>query len=226
MKKIRVVIPTYNERDNLLRIYRKYNYHSYQNKSMKRDIKFYIVDDSPDNETFDIVEDIEWMDGIHNAVRLGYGKSLLLGLSAGVLDNADTLITMDADHPVEYLGKIIYELRTHDVVVGIESIKNKERYVTGWLCRNILRLKLRHPTCGYIGFNHKALISIDPLKVKSNWDISHVELLKMCQNKGLNIGEFEFDKQYGERDYTVKRILIWLKDFCILFVNNCLGKYS
>lgn len=214
--KCSIVIPTLNEAENVqrnvdiftaIRSYRLYN------------AKIIVVDDTKDDSVERACKESKWADYTHNQKHLGYGKSLKVGFNRAIKDNADIIIMMDADHSIDYLGYILNYLESYDMVIGAEKATNKERGITRWLCKNFLGLDFRHPTCGYIGFKTHILEKINTDRIMSNWDMFHVELLKMCNDSGFSIGEFEFEAHHGERNYSLKRYVRWLWDFlkCYLF---------
>lgn len=184
-----------------------------------------MVDDSTDDVAKGIIEDVEeiqYLEGVGN-----YGDSLIWGMMNGGC--YDKLIVMDIDHPVDKLDEMIKKLNTYDVVVGNDTNKGYARYVTGFLCNTILRMNLKHPTCGFIGFN-------DYVTRKNHWknicfyeahskrDIVHVEWLKVARMKGLKIGEVDFES-YAVHDYTLKRCVRWLIDFLLMSIRCLFGAY-
>jgi dolichol-phosphate mannosyltransferase len=122
MKKI-IVIPTYNEKENVERIVSAVLEVDPENEVL-------VVDDNSPDRTGDIVDTMAaanprvhalhraQKDGIGPAYREGFAKALELG--------ADLVVQMDADfsHPVDALPRLYKEAERYDVVLG-------SRYVDG-----------------------------------------------------------------------------------------------
>ena len=150
--------------------------------------------------------------------RIGYGKSLVEGLYlAANTYNCDYIFEMDVDHPVHELKKMFNFTRQQqmDMCVGNEKAEWKqERKFACWLVNLFLvNYIVEHPTCGFICFRKKVLMSIPWNHVKSNGDFVHIELLYWAKKMKFKIGEYEFNGHGGERRYSVKRMIDWLMNF-------------
>ena len=123
MRKILIIIATYNERDNLeLLVQRIFE--------SAPEVSILIIDDnSPDGtgELADsLAEKFSSMHVIHRGGKLGYGTALLLGLRWAQENGCDAVITMDADfsHDPATLPEMIKAGEHHPVVLG-------SRYIPG-----------------------------------------------------------------------------------------------
>jgi len=120
---ISVVIPTYNERDNIKKLIPIIS-------SLPIDVEMVVVDDSSPDGTSEVVKDF---------IRRGYNVKLLqrdrkMGLATAVIDGAkiakyDYVAVMDADlqHPPELLIEMAKYIRDYDIVIA-------SRYVSGGGC--------------------------------------------------------------------------------------------
>lgn len=182
-------------------------------------VKFIIVDDS------DIMEYEKLREYLLSRINCfcirgdnGYKNSVVLGIISSLKYKPNSIIVMDADHPPDIIMDMIESLKKNDVVVGYDSTDNIQRKVTNYLCNNILKMDLSHPTCGFWGFNVNVINKIKPWKVKSEYDISHVEWLLTARNEGLKIGQVPFISNV-EHGYNIKRYIRWLYDFMrIMFI--------
>jgi len=125
MSKIVVVIPTFNEAENieaiidslfLLRI---------------EGLNVLIVDDNSPDGTGEIADRIaqkkpEQVAVIHRTGKMGLGTAYITGFNWALDQGADLVIQMDADfsHSPDYIPRFLELIETNDVVVG-------SRYVSG-----------------------------------------------------------------------------------------------
>ena len=226
---VHIVIPIKNELENLHKFSKKYGVWWYFISKRIGDIKITFMDDSSiyymmlgKNVFYNAKYNIRFSRGCGN-----YGDSLVKGiLCAGKYDK---LIVMDIDHPITLIDTMIMMLEKYDIVIGNDSNKNNARSVTNWLCNNILGLNLKHPTCGFIGFNSYCIKPVDyrnirPHKARSKRDIIHVEWMKEARNKKLSVGELDFYSS-AEHNYTVSRCIRWLYDFSLTVFRNMINLY-
>lgn len=221
LSEIDIIIPVYNDEENL-RYILTYMESKYIINHFSGKPNIIIIDDSPIKGE-DSYSPLNIKRYWYGDDRLGYGRSIIHGIGKS---RGKYVIIMDADHPPEYIPTIIMLLKAWDMVIGVEEESNIQRKVTGWLCRNILGLKFKHPTCGFIGFRKETLDIISWHMVQSNYDVSHIELLLMCYNNVFSVGEFSFTGHKGKREYDIGRCIRWLYDFLIMTLNNLTVYYS
>ncbi len=117
-----IFIPTYNEVENVEKIY-----HQIKELSLKIDILF-LDDNSPDG-TGMIIDRLAAKDPkvyvIHREKKSGIGSAHLDGIDWAYKNAYQTLITMDSDfsHSPRYLPEFIEHSRTSDIVVGSRYMK-------------------------------------------------------------------------------------------------------
>jgi dolichol-phosphate mannosyltransferase len=115
-----VIIPTYNEAENILLLI---------NKILKLKIKnldILVVDDNSPDGTSIIVKD-KGINIIINKKKLGLGNAYLTGMAHAINNmNADFLIEMDADfsHDPKDIKKLIKKINEgYDIIIGSRYIK-------------------------------------------------------------------------------------------------------
>ena len=196
-----IIIPTYNERDNiedLLALIVRTDPAAH----------ILIVDDNSPDRTFEIVEGL--MQSLYpgrlfllkRAGKLGLGTAYIAGFKWALARDYDYIFEMDADfsHDPKYLPDFLSAIQTHDVVLG-------SRYVPGggvknWgvirkiisqggslYARTILGLSLRDLTGGFKCFRREVLQAIDLDGIKSNGYSFQIEMTYRAQCKGFRIIE-------------------------------------
>lgn len=118
-----VVIPTYNERENIGPVLRRLH------AALPRAHALVVDDGSPDG-TGDVVDELAAADErvhvLHRTEKAGLGPAYIAGFRWGLARDYQTLVEMDADgsHAPEDLPRILAELERADLVIG-------SRYVPG-----------------------------------------------------------------------------------------------
>jgi len=118
-----VIIPTYNERDNLAPLLRRLHEHV-------PDAGVLVVDDGSPDGTGDLADEIaaddEHVHVLHRTEKAGLGAAYIAGFRWGLERDYATLVEMDADgsHAPEDLPRLLAALDESDLVIG-------SRYVPG-----------------------------------------------------------------------------------------------
>jgi glycosyltransferase involved in cell wall biosynthesis len=230
--KTTIVIPTYNERGNLVELV---------GQILDLDIRAHVlvVDDNSPDGTGDLADDLAARNRrvrvIHRPGKLGLGTAYIAGFRQALADGADRVVTMDADfsHHPRYIPALVS--LTEGCHVGIGS-----RYVDGggvtanwglhrkflsWganhFARLMLGLEARDCTAGFRCYRREVLQSIDLDRIFSNGYSFLIELLYKCQRMGYSVREtpitFE-NRHYGSSKisqsevykamYTVLRLVV------------------
>ena len=215
MSQLVVVIPTYNERDNLPKITEALFALNIP------ELEILIVDDASPDGTGQVADQLAVQHPgrfhvIHRAGKLGLGTAYIQGFTWALEQGAQTIIQMDADfsHSPEYIPQFLEHIKDYDVVVG-------SRYVTGgrlderwgwgrwflswwansvWV-RLILGVKTKDATAGFKCWRATALRQIGLDRIKSNGYVFQVEMCYVAEKIGLRIREtpiyFE-DRRIGQ----------------------------
>jgi dolichol-phosphate mannosyltransferase len=220
MFKIVVVIPTYNEADNLEAITKALFALDIQGLSI-----LIVDDDSPDG-TGEIAEQLalkhpEYFHVIHRKGKMGLGTAYLAGFQWALAQGASTVIQMDADfsHSPTYIPQMLPLLDEYDVVVGsryVQGGKVDERWGFGrWLLswwansvwvRLILWTKTKDATAGFKCWQAKALQKLQLENIRSNGYIFQVEMCYVAEKTGLRIKEFPIyfeDRRIGKSKMSI-----------------------
>jgi dolichol-phosphate mannosyltransferase len=123
MSRVIVIIPTYDEVENLPLIVAEV---------LEQDerIEVLVVDDNSPDGTGKVADDLREQTGrvhvLHRPGKAGLGAAYRAGLTEALRLDADIVIQMDADfsHPPATIKEMLHEIEDHDIVMG-------SRYVNG-----------------------------------------------------------------------------------------------
>lgn len=217
-----VIVPTYNEADNLDELLE-------QLLALPTPIGAIVVDDNSPDGTGDMAE--RWatenpgrVHVIHRPAKLGLGTAYIAGFKKAINDlAAERILTMDADfsHNPRYIPDMIALSRTKHVVIGSRYVPGggarnctrKRIYLSrgaNFVARTLLGLKARDATAGFRLYRREVLQSIPLDEVFSSGYSFLVEMLFLCQRRGWQIGEvpiiFE-DRRKGQTKISRQEIL-------------------
>jgi dolichol-phosphate mannosyltransferase len=213
-----IVIPTYNERENVEEIARAVH-------AVVPDVHILFVDDGSPDGTGAILDEMKAgdprIDVLHRAGKLGLGTAYLQGFERGLAAGYEYLIEMDADfsHDPKYLPEMLARARDRaDMVVG-------SRYVDGggtanWgigrkiisrggglYARTILGVPIRDLTAGFVCYRRKVLESIDLASVRSEGYGFQIEMKYRVLKAGFRIEEMPIvfvDRRVGQSKMSRK----------------------
>ncbi len=197
--KIAVVIPTYNERENIGVLIEKIS-------ALKiPGIKIFVVDDNSPDGTGEVADKLAGqlpIRVIHRPKKLGLGKAYEDAFRQALKENPDFIIQMDADLSHNPLGIpiLLEKIKVSDIVIGSRYIASGE--IENWglgrrlisrfgnlYARFALRLPYRDLTSGFKCYRAAALkkISADPFS--SNGYNFQIETIFRASKLGLKISE-------------------------------------
>jgi dolichol-phosphate mannosyltransferase len=224
-----MVVPTYNERDNLAWIVGRL-------RAATPDVDVLVVDDGSPDGTGKLADELAAADPqvtvLHRAEKAGLGAAYLHGFSVALDRGYDVVGEMDADgsHQPEQLPLLLAALADADLVIGSRwvsggsvvnwPLSRKVLSVGGNLyARVLLGIPLRDVTAGYRVFRSTTLKAIDLDSVESAGYIFQTDLAFRTLRAGLRVVEvpIEFvERVRGEskmsRDVateSLRRITSW-----------------
>lgn len=172
MGKTAILLPTYNERDNVALIIPEIF-------EICPDVHVLVIDDnSPDGTAEEVRTLMKMYPHLQLMLRpykQGLGEAYKAGMMCALADTGvEKIITMDADgsHSTEYLPSILHASDTYELVIGSRyvpdgGIENWERWrymLSKWgnfYARNVTGLQVKDLTAGYMCFRASVLRKMD-----------------------------------------------------------------
>ena len=211
---LRIVIPTYNEAQNLPRLV------SALFELPLPDLHLLIVDDNSPDGTGKLADEFAQthpgkVDVIHRAGKLGLGSAYINGFRWSLENGAEAIGQMDADfsHPLDKIPVLAESLQKYDVAIG-------SRYVAGgrlderwpfWrkalssfgnvYARAILNLPIRDVTGGFKLWRRETLAGMPLERIKSNGYVFQVEMNYVASRLGFTFTEIPIyfaDRRWGK----------------------------
>jgi dolichol-phosphate mannosyltransferase len=220
-----VIIPTYNERDNLPRIVPLV---------LEQDARLdvLVIDDGSPDGTGEIADRIAAesprVTVLHRSGKLGLGTAYIAGFRWGMERGYDWLFEMDADfsHDPSHLPQFIAELENHDVVLGSRYLDGRVTvvnwpmgrlllsYFANVYARKVTGLPVADATGGFKAFRRPVLEAIALDRVESNGYSFQIEMSMRAWRRGFRIGEIPIvfvDRTLGESKMSKKiiREAVW-----------------
>lgn len=234
--RLTVVIPTYNEADNL--------------RAMTAALlalpipwlQLLVVDDHSPDGTGQVADELAQRYNptgeavrprllvIHRTGKGGLGTAYVAGMQRALADGADYVVQMDADfsHSPDYIPQMLgVMLATNaDVVIGSRYVPGGtldegwswwRRLLSWWAnfyVRLILGLRIRDMTAGFKLWKRQALLDIGLEKISSNGYSFQVEMAYLCERLGYRLIELPIhfeDRRIGKSklDVPVKLESAW-----------------
>lgn len=219
MSRILVIIPTYNEADNILKIIPEV----LKNSSADRDYNILVVDDNSPDGTSGLVENLnnEKVNILKREKKNGLGTAYLAGFKYAIKNGYDYVFEMDADfsHDPKYLNTFIEKIETgYDLVIGSRYINGisvlnwpLRRLIMSYLAsvytRVVTGLNVMDTTAGFMCYRVESLKQINLDEVRSNGYSFQIEMKFKFFKKGFRIFEVPIlfiDRREGESKMSRK----------------------
>ncbi len=210
-----VIIPTYNEAENIKRIVEKLQRHP---------VDVAVVDDNSPDGTADIAESCGAR-VIRREKKEGLGKAYVHAFKI-LADEYDVLFEMDADlsHDPQHIRRFLKEIEEADFIIGSRYVKRGR--IKNWnvlrriisktgnlLGRNISGINANDCTSGYRAIRTSLLKRIDLDSLRGGGYAFQISLLKAAQNTGARIKEIPItfvERRAGKSKLSKKDIIEFL----------------
>ncbi len=221
-----VIIPTYNERENLPRIVPLV-----LDESPRIDVL--VVDDASPDRTGEVADGLaRECDRVHvlhrEGGKQGLGPAYLAGFRWALARDYAFVCEMDADlsHPPKHLPEFMEKAREHDVIVGSRYMNGRVTvvnwpmsrllisYFGSWYARTITRIPVADATGGFNCFRREVLESLNLDRIESNGYAFQIELKLRAWRKGFRLTEVPIvftERDSGESKMSKKivREAVW-----------------
>jgi dolichol-phosphate mannosyltransferase len=217
--KITIVLPTYNEAENLPKLVSALF-------SLPLDLSLLVVDDNSPDGTGKITEDLSKehpgrIGILHRAGKLGLRSAYLEGFAKAFETGADVVVQMDADfsHDPVVLVEMARQINSCDVVIGSRYVKGGSlaRRWPLWrkalsafgntYARTILTFPLHDVTTGYRMWKRQALEGIPLDRIRSSGYVFLVEMAYVAYLMGYKIVEVPIhfkDRRWGKSKMSLR----------------------
>jgi len=230
-----VVVPTYNEADNIKNLIPAV-------LGLPGEFNILVVDDSSPDGTADVVRGLQKSDSrVHLIVRskkMGLGTAYVAGFKYALEKGFDFIFEMDADfsHDPNELPNFISKAQEYDLVLGSRYLSGVR--IVNWPIRRLLLsyfanlytriitgLPVKDATGGFKCYKRKVLESIDLDSIKSNGYSFQIETTFKAWKKGFKVVEHPIifvDRRAGTSKMSKNIIyeaayMVWKLKFRSLF---------
>lgn len=236
MKKALIVIPTYNEAENIINLL--HDLFSLELGDIILNVL--IVDDNSKDGTSKLVKELndERIYVIDRERKMGLGTAYILGFKYAIKNKYDYVFEMDADfsHDPHSIPDFFEAIKTQDLVIGSRYINGIA--VVNWplirllisigagiYTRFITFLPVHDVTAGFMCYKVESLKQINLDSVKSNGYSFQIEMKYRMWKKGFKLVEIPIvfiDRRAGVSKMSKKIVyeaafLVWKLKFMSLF---------
>jgi len=194
-----VVVPTYNESENLASIVAAI-YAALPETSLL------IIDDGSPDGTGELADNLRarhpTLDVLHRHGKLGLGTAYVEGFRYALTHDYDCVFEMDADfsHDPRYLPDLLAAVEDADLVIGSRYVPGghtpdwglSRRLISGFgnvFARTLLRLPVRDCTAGYKCYRRSVVEAFDLEAIQLEGYAFQIETVYQAYRKGFHIVE-------------------------------------
>jgi len=218
--KVLVIIPTYNEAENIAALLKEI-------RSLSLDPDVLVIDDNSPDGTWRIVETIKEKDPkihlIKRPNKMGLGSAYITGFKWAIDRNYDVVVEMDADfsHNPKDIERLVEALENCDVAIGSRYVKGVSvvnwpisrlllSYYANLYARIFTGVNIKDLTAGFKAIKVDALRSLDLNKIKSDGYAFQIEIHFYLWVKGFKVCEVPIifvERRAGKS--KLDRVIIW-----------------
>jgi dolichol-phosphate mannosyltransferase len=212
-----IIVPTYNERDNVRAIALAVHEHV-------PGAHILFVDDGSPDGTGTLLDQMAqawpWVHVMHRAGKLGLGTAYLQGFAWGLGRDYTWLVEMDADfsHDPRYLPGMLARARAQDVVIGSRYTRGGgtaqwglgRRILSrggGLYARAVLGLPVADLTAGFVCWHRRVLERLALDEIKTSGYGFQIELKYRAHHAGFRLDEMPIvfvDRRVGQSKMSRK----------------------
>lgn len=216
--KILIIVPAYNEAENIIRTVNDITAHT------KED--YIIIDDCSKDDTYKICKNNEF-NVIHLPVNYGLTSAVQIGMKYAYENGYDGAIQFDGDgqHMAKYIDVMAKELKKNDIVIGSRFVNEKKPFTArmigsrliSFLIRLMTGVSINDPTSGMRMIGKKV---IEEYAFNMNYPPEPDTLVYMLK-KEKKIKEVQVemrDREFGESYLNPIRSLTYMIEMCLSIV--------
>ena len=229
---ISIIIPTYNESENIIKILRSIGEVLPKNVPTQA----IVVDDNSPDGTGKLVEDYlknvkkiadYTIEIIHRKAKNGLGSAILNGIQHA---KGDTIVVMDSDfsHPPQIIPKLIESIKKYQYDIAVASRYIKGGKIQGWslkrkimskfatlIAKKGLGIDTKDPMSGFFAFKRNIIkgLNIDAIGYKILLEI-------LVKTRDVNVKEIPYtfqDRELGSSKLTMKTIFDYYRSVWKLY---------
>lgn len=230
-----VVIPTYNEKENIRGIVADV-------LATKQEVDVLVVDDNSPDGTGAIVKEMQQQNHrihlIERAGKMGLGTAYCAGFVYGLAQGYDFIFEMDADysHDPKEIPRFLEEVQNADLIIGSRYVSGINvvnwpmtrlllSYFANIYTRIVTRMPVQDATGGFKCFRADVLRKVDLSKIRSNGYAFQIEINYKVWKTGARIKEVPIifiDRRSGVSKMSKNIIyeaayMVWKLKFSSLF---------
>jgi len=226
MKKISLVVPVYNEEENIVELYNEIT------KALN-DFELIMVDDGSDDKSWEIIKEISKKDKRVKGIRFTRNFGQTPAIKAGINNSTgDIIVTLDADlqnDPLD-IPKLLSEMdRGYDLVSGWRKDRKDAFFsrvlpskIANWLISKITSVSLHDYGCTLKAYKREIIENIDL------YGEMHRFIPALCGYAGAKISEIKVNHRprlRGKSKYGIVRIFKVILDLMtVKFMGNFITK--
>ena len=229
---VSIIIPTYNESQNIIQILKSIK----DNLPKNINTQAIVVDDNSPDGTGKVVDDYlknlkkitnYTIEIIHRKTKDGLGSAILKGIQQA---KGDMIVVMDSDfsHPPQIIPKLVESIKKYQCDIAVASRYISGGKIQGWSLKRKLMSKFatliakkglgidtKDPMSGFFAFKRNIIkeLNIDGIGYKFLLEI-------LVKTKGVNIKEIPYtfqDRELGNSKLGIKTILDYYKSVWKLY---------
>ncbi len=218
MPKVVIMLPTYNEAENISQMV------STLIALPIQDLMVMVIDDNSPDGTGRIADELaagmpDRVCVLHRPAKQGLGRAYRQGFSEALARGADLIVQMDCDfsHPPDKLPEMVARAADYDVVTGSRYVKGGsldtewgwQRKLLSWWANRvyihlILRTRAKDATGGFRVWNRAVVQGLNWDLIRSNGYIFQAETMYVTEKLGYTV--YEVPIHFSERRHGLSKM--------------------
>lgn len=210
-KKVLVIIPAYNEAENIEKTVEDI-------KANAKEVDYIVINDGSKDNTLDILKNkkYNYIDLIQN---LGLFGAVQTGLKYALENDYDVAIQFDGDgqHSAKYIKKLVSEIENNNIVIGSRFVDKKRPFTLRMLGSRFISLAIKivtgktikDPTSGMRAYDKDAIK--DYANDINNPPEPDTLVYMMLKHKKVKEVQVEMsDREFGESSFNISHTLKYM----------------